>query len=248
MRTDTRALAQSAVSTTLGFFYPEVCSLCRDEAATSQEGFVGARCRAQVQWVRPPFCDRCGLPFVGDITSSFECANCRDLKLHFRYARSAVVAKSVVLEAIHLFKYSRAMWFENFLAGLLAAEAGPVLRGQKKSFIVPVPLHPLKRREREFNQAEVLAARLGEATGIPVNEKLLVRVKATATQTLLRRDERATNMRGAFAAREGVKLNGERVIVVDDVLTTGATTNDCARALREAGAGDVCVWTVARGL
>ncbi len=242
------ALAQSAVETTLGFFYPEVCALCREEEATAREGFVGTRCRKQVQFVRPPFCGRCGLPFVGDITASFECSNCRDMKLYFSSARSAVVARTVVLEAIHLFKYSRALWFENFLAGLLIAEAAPVLRGQKGRFIVPVPLHPLKKREREFNQAEVLAARLGEATGIPVNEKLLHRVKATATQTLLRRDERATNMRGAFAVREGIKLNGERIVLVDDVLTTGATTNDCAQALRSAGAGDVCVWTVARGL
>jgi ComF family protein len=170
------------------------------------------------------------------------------MKLHFHYARSAAVAKTVVLEAIHHFKYSRAMWFENFLAELLVTEAAPVLRGQKKSFIVPVPLHPLKQREREFNQAQVLATRLGKATGISVNEKILKRVKITATQTLLRRNERATNMHKAFATHEDVKLNGESIILVDDGLTTGATTNDCARALRAAGAGDVCVWTVARGL
>jgi competence protein ComFC len=243
-----KTLVQSAVNTTLGFFYPEVCALCHDEEATAQYGFVGPRCRSQVQLVRPPFCQRCGLPFQGDITASFECANCRDMKLYFSYARSAAVAKTVVLEAIHHFKYSRALWFENFLAGLLIAEAAPVLRGQKASYIVPVPLHPLKKREREFNQAETLAARLSEATGIPVNEKLLIRVKATETQTHLRRGARAENMRGAFALREGAQLNGERIVVLDDVLTTGATTNDCARALRAAGAGDVCVWTVARGL
>ena len=248
MRMGTKSLVQNAVSTTLGFFYPEVCALCQDEPATAPQGFVGARCRSAVQFVRPPFCERCGLPFPGDITTSFECSNCRDMTLHFSYARSAAVAKTVVLEAIHHFKYSRALWFEPFLAGLLITEAAPVLRGQKRNFIVPVPLHPLKKREREFNQAEILAARLSEATGIPVNEKLLHRVKATDTQTRLRRDERTENMRGAFAIQDGVKLNGERIVLVDDVLTTGATTNDCARALRAAGAGDVCVWTVARGL
>jgi ComF family protein len=153
-----------------------------------------------------------------------------------------------VLEAIHHFKYSRALWFENFLAGLLIAEAGPILRGQKNSLIIPVPLHPLKKREREFNQAAVLAARLSRATAIPVNEKILARVKPTETQTHLKREQRAVNMRGAFAVRDGVKLNGERIMLVDDVFTTGATTNDCARALRAAGASDVCVWTVARGL
>jgi competence protein ComFC len=243
-----KALVQSAISTTLGFFYPEVCALCMEEAASAADGFVGERCRKQVQLVRPPFCERCGLPYQGGLTTSFECTNCRDVKLYFSYARSAVVAKTVVRDAIHLFKYSQALWFENFLAGLLIAEAAPVLRGQKNSILVPVPLYPVKKRERGFNQAETLAARLSAATKIPLNAELLQRVKATATQTVLRREERATNMREAFAMREGVKLNGERIILVDDVFTTGATTNDCARALRAAGAGDVCVWTVARGL
>ncbi len=243
-----KTLVQSALSTTLGFFYPEVCALCMDEPASLADGFVGERCRKQVQLVRPPFCERCGLPCQGDITTSFECTNCRDMKLHFSYARSAVVAKTVVRDAIHLYKYSQAFWFENFLAGLLIAEAAPVLRGQKNSLLVPVPLYPVKQRERGFNQAETLASRLSAATHIPLNVELLQRVKATATQTVLRREERATNMRGAFAVREGVKLNGERIILVDDVFTTGATTNDCARALRAAGAGEVCVWTVARGL
>jgi competence protein ComFC len=241
-------LAQTALNTTLGFFYPEVCALCKTEPATADEGFVGAECCRQVRFIRPPFCGRCGLPFDGDLTAPFECSNCRELKLYFSSARSAAVARTVVLEAIHHFKYSRALWFENFLAGLLIAETAPVLRGQKGSFIVPVPLHPLKKREREFNQAAVLAARLGRATAIPVNEKILARVKPTETQTHLRREERSANMRGAFAVRDGVKLNGERIILVDDVFTTGATTNECARALRAAGAGDVCVWTVARGL
>lgn len=245
---DTQALIKSTLNTTLGLLYPEVCALCRDEPASAQEGFVGVNCRKQVQFVRPPLCQRCGLPFEGDLTTSFECTNCREMELFFSSARAAVVAKTVVLEAIHHFKYSRALWFENFLAGLLLAEAAPVLRGQKWDFIVPVPLHPLKQREREFNQAELLAARLSKASGIPLNTKLLRRVKATVTQTHLRRDQRATNMRGAFAVRDGIKFNGEKFVVVDDVLTTGATTNECARALQAAGAGDVCVWTVARGL
>jgi ComF family protein len=243
-----RSLVQTVLNTALGFFYPEVCALCKTEPATADDGFVGAECRRQVRFIRPPFCGRCGLPFDGDLTALFECSNCRDLKLYFNSARSAVVARTVVMEAVHHFKYSRALWFENFLAGLLIAEAAPVLRGQKNSFIIPVPLHPLKKREREFNQAAVLAARLSRATAVPVNEKILARVKPTETQTHLKRQERAANMRGAFAVRAGVKLNGERIILVDDVFTTGATTNDCARALLGAGAGDVCVWTVARGL
>jgi competence protein ComFC len=123
-----------------------------------------------------------------------------------------------------------------------------VLREQNWDFIVPVPLYSVKQREREFNQAERLAARLSAATGIPLNSKMLWRIKPTATQTRLTRTERAANMRGAFAVRSDTRLDGERVVLVDDVFTTGATTSACAQVLRAAGAGDVCVWTVARGV
>ncbi len=236
------------INTGLGFFYPEICRLCESERATTADGFVGARCWSQVRFIKPPFCARCGLPFEGDLTTPFECTNCREMELPFCSARSAVVARGVVLEAIHRFKYQRHLWFENFLAGLFLREAVPALRGEPWDLIVPVPLHPLKLREREFNQAGRLAAPLAAALKIPLNTKLLRRVNPTATQTLLTRAERAANMRGAFAVRPGARLNGERVVLVDDVFTTGATTGACARALLGAGAGEVCVWTVARGL
>ena len=232
----------------LGLVYPEISQLCHHHRAAVRDGLVCPHCWSRVRFIRPPFCARCGLPYPGDITTTFECTNCRELELHFSSARSAVVAKTVVLEAIHRFKYSRALWFENFLADLLVREAAPSLRGAGWDFIVPVPLHPLKLREREFNQASRLAAPLARAAGIPVNEKILRRVHFTATQTLLTREQRAGNMKNAFAVRPGLRLEDRRLVIVDDVFTTGATTSACARALRDAGAADVCVWTVARGL
>jgi len=232
----------------LALLYPEVCQLCHAEPATPREGFVGSHCWSQVRFIRPPFCDRCGLPFEGEITDAFECANCQELELQFTSARSAAVAKGVVLEVIHRFKYSRALWFENFLADLLVREAAPILRRQPWDLLVPVPLHPLKEREREFNQSALLARHLSRAINIPGDEQILRRTKPTETQTHLSRDQRATNMKSAFAVRPGASLDGSRIVLVDDVFTTGATTNDCARALRRAGAAEVCVWTVARGL
>ena len=238
---------RSCLDTALGFFYPNVCQFCQTSRATEREGYVCSDCWTQVRFIRKPFCERCGLPFAGDLTTAFECSNCRELELHFSSARSAVVAKTVVLEAIHRFKYSRALWFENFLADLLIREAAPVLRGQNWDALVPVPLHPKKFREREFNQAEILARRLGAAANIRVETKILQRITATATQTLLSRELRAANMAGAFAAAPNT-LAGKKLVVVDDVFTTGATTSACAKALRAAGAAEVCVWTVARGL
>jgi competence protein ComFC len=232
----------------LGFVYPEVCQICGRERATAPEGFVGPACWKHVRFVIPPFCSRCGLPSEGDITTSFECANCRGADLHFRSARAAVVANDFMLDVVHRYKYSRALWFEPFLGELLTRAAVPVLRNEPCDLLVPVPLHPTKRREREFNQAERLAAWLSRATAIPVNNRLVRRVKPTLTQTALTRPQRAENMHGAFALRSRAELHGERVVLVDDVLTTGATTSACARILRSAGAGDVSVWTVARGL
>ena len=233
----------------LAFLYPEVCQICGTERALAAEGFVCPTCWRQVRFIRPPFCARCGLPYEGDITTAFECANCRELELHFSSARSAVAAGGMMLEIVHRYKYKRALWFESFLADLLLREAAPVLGREKWDWIVPVPLYPTKQREREFNQAERLARHLSVATKIPMNARLLKRVEPTRTQTLLTRQERALNVRNAFALRErGRRFCGERMVLLDDVFTTGATTSACARVLRDAGAGEVCVWTVARGL
>ena len=237
-----------ALTDSLNLLYPPVCQLCHERRAKAREGFVCSQCWSHVRFIRAPFCERCGLPFEGDLTTNFVCTNCHDLELYFTSARSAVVAKTVVLEAIHHFKYSNALWFENFLANLLVREAAPMLAQAKWDYIVPVPLHPVKLREREFNQAALLAAHLAHATKIPLNEKFLQRVHPTSTQTLLTREERAANMKNAFAVRRGTKLDGKRIVLVDDVFTTGATTNACAQALQVAGATAVCVWTVARGL
>jgi ComF family protein len=232
----------------LGFVYPDVCQICGHERATKKEGFVCATCWRKVRFIKPPFCDRCGLPFQGAITTTFECDNCREMELHFRAARSAVVANKFLLDIIHLYKYQRALWFEPFLADVLIREAAPVLARERCDLIVPVPLHPAKRREREFNQAERLAACLSRATKIPLNAKLLCRVKPTQTQTHLSRRQRADNMQDAFALRVGINLAGRRVVVLDDVFTTGATTSACAKVLLSAGATEVSVWTVARGI
>lgn len=242
-----QSLLEPWLDSALNFVYPPVCQICEHERSSAAEGYVCAACQEKVRRLTPPFCERCGLPFEGEITGTFDCSNCQDRTLHFRFARSAVIANDLVLEIVHRFKYSGGVWFERFLANALIHEAVPALLAEKWDMIVPIPLHPLKERERQFNQAERLARRLSEAAGLPMNARLVQRVESTATQTMLGRQERAENMRAAFAVRKGQSLSGQKIVLVDDVLTTGATTSSCAMALRKAGAGDVCVWTVARG-
>jgi ComF family protein len=240
-------LVKDFTNTALGLIYPEVCQMCGEERAGRRESYLCEKCTRAVRHIQAPFCQRCGFAFDGSITTPFECSKCREADWAFSYARSAVIARDPVLEVIHRYKYQHAMWFEPFLAQLLINRAGPEIAGW--DCLVPVPLHPTKQREREFNQAERLAVCLSRATGVPVNTRLIRRRVATRTQTLLTREERQENMRRAFAARgRGARLNGERIIVIDDVFTTGATTGACAKVLRAMGAGEVCVWTVARGI
>ena len=239
---------QGGLRAGLGLIYPEVCQLCHKHRAALADGLVCTHCRSEVRYIRPPRCERCGLPFAGAITTQFECTNCKDLELHFSSARSAVISQSVVRDAILRYKYSRSPWFEPFLAGLLVQAAAPHLQAENWDLITPVPLHALKLREREFNQAARLAQHLATASNIPLAENILRRVTPTRTQTALSRTERAKNMHGAFATEKDIRLSGKKIVLVDDVFTTGATTSACARALRKAGAADVCVWTVARGL
>jgi competence protein ComFC len=239
---------KSWLNASVGFLYPEVCQLCGAARATPADGFVCGGCRSEVRFIQQPFCERCGRPYEGEITTRFQCPNCRELAPHFRSARSAVAARDKVREAIHRYKYQRAFWFEPFLAELLIRAARPELAKEKWDLIVPVPLHPAKQRVREFNQAEQLADRLSAATHIPVNKRLVRRVLPTRTQTLLSRAERMANVRNAFAMRDSRRLAGERIVLLDDVFTTGATTDAVAKVLLVAGAGEVCVWTVARGI
>jgi ComF family protein len=233
----------------LTFLYPGVCQHCHENRAERRDGYVCPACWRNVRFIVPPLCDRCGLPFDGAISDVFECGNCREMDLSFCRARSAVAAKGMVLEIIHRWKYQRALWFEPFLSSLLLREAAPALRDEQWDLLVPVPLHPIKQSEREFNQADHLARHLSEAANLPSRSGLIRRITPTRTQTQLSRKERSANMQGAFAAGPCIDhARGKRIVLVDDVMTTGATTSACAEVLRAAGASEVCVWTVARGL
>jgi ComF family protein len=114
--------------------------------------------------------------------------------------------------------------------------------------VVPVPLHPVRQREREFNQAERLGRMLADALAVPLRLDLVRRRSATSSQTRLSRNERAENVRNAFEPRVTQRIDGTRWVVVDDVLTTGATTDAVAATLRQLGAAEVVVWTFARGV
>ena len=237
-----KELAEAA----LHFVYPAVCQICHAARAEAAGGFICPTCRENVRPVEPPFCGKCGLPFSGSIDTDFECANCAEMKLRFDFARGAVRANDLIRDVVHRFKYQRHLWFEPFLGELLVAAAADELRGEAWDALVPVPLHSVKLREREFNQADRIARHLARATDLPISNKTLVRNAPTQTQTELSRQERQANVKRAFALHPQADVHGHSFILIDDVLTTGATTSACAAVLKKAGAARVGVWTVAR--
>ncbi len=151
-------------------------------------------------------------------------------------------------DCILRFKYQREMYFGPHLVDWLQIAARRWIDWREVDAIVPVPLHPRKQRQREFNQAEYLADALGKALNIAVVKRRLRRVKDTSTQTKLSAEARARNMRGAFTVRNNTAFTGKRLVLLDDVFTTGATLDSCAKALRSAGAREVVALAVARGV
>ena len=231
----------------LALIYPEVCQLCRDEPAQPADGYVGTDCLEKMKPIEAPFCRRCGQPFEGEITGEFECTNCREMKLRFEFARGVMRGSAEMMDAVQRFKYQQALWLEPLFRRLFAEMAVEQIRSWRGDCLVPVPLHPVRFRERGFNQAETLCRNLSRDTGLMVLTRAVKRIRVTRTQALLSRGERLANMRGAFAPTK-MNLNDKRVVLVDDVLTIGATTNECAAACLKAGAAAVCVWTLARAL
>lgn len=226
--------------------YPGVCSLCGDGVPGG--ACLCRDCAAGLPGLAERHCATCGEDFDGDPPAGFSCPNCHDQRFAFDFARPALRRSEGALELVHELKYGRRLELGRELAGLAArAFEDPRLDEARASGwpLVPVPLHPSRRRWRHFNQAEEIARPLGRLVGLPVAHALR-RVRRTVAQTRLTRAERQRNLRGAFEPARGWRP-GEGAVLVDDVFTTGSTGHECARVLRRAGAQKVVVVTVMRG-
>lgn len=234
---------REVVSAIGSLFFPAHCAGC---SAAVAEGFFCPGCLRQIHQVPAPFCQVCSQPYAGDM-EEFVCSNCRGRAFHFHYAVAVMHSRGVTRELIHRFKYGGELWLIEILGEFLSRGLGDArLTGWPIDGLVPVPLHPLRKREREFNQAELLARELSRRGKLPVFD-ILRRLRYTVTQTHFDRDHRMQNLRDAFELRQNAVVQGKHLLLVDDVLTTGSTLDECARVLLEAGAESVRALTLARG-
>lgn len=190
------------------------------------------------------FCRSCRTPFATPypLDEDGRCGLCRAGLNQFDSAYAYSSYDGAMRELIHLFKYDRVRPLATVLGGFLSAA---LPREERFDMLVPMPLHWVRRWRRGFNQSYLLARDLARRTGIPVANALRRR-RSTASQASLSRAARRRNVRGAFELRRGVDARGLRVLLLDDVLTTGATANACAAVLKRAGASSVAVLTLAR--
>lgn len=230
--------------------FPAVCPVCHARSDDRRRRpFCGA-CWAALPLLAGPGCPICGQRFVG-LAEGLRCDACRRDPPPFDCARAVGAYRDGLRAAIHALKYARRPAVAVPLADLLA-EAGPRLlpaaADGRPAFdaLVPMPLHPARTAERGFNQAELLAVPCAAAWGRPLCARALVRTRPTRPQTELDADARRANVARAFAVRRPGEVTGRRLLLVDDVLTTGATAGAAAGALRESGAAAVGVLVLAR--
>jgi ComF family protein len=226
--------------------YPRVCAGCGGRVGDAT-GHLCWDCQAALPFVRQPYCLHCGDPVEGRVDEAFTCQWCDELQPAFDYARSVVRYRGPVQRMIQEFKYHAAHHVAPDLVRLLAAglptapEFGPL------DALCCVPLHRRKQRQRGYNQSALLAQGLAKELKLPFLRRALARIRPTDTQTHLTANERITNVRGAFAVRRPAAVAGKALLLIDDVMTTGATVAEVARVLKKSGAAKVCVLTVARG-
>jgi ComF family protein len=237
---------RAGATAALDLMLPPRCLACH--GAVARQGALCARCWSGLQFLGDPQCLSCGLPFDFDPGEPSRCGGCMRRPPPFDKARAALAydeaSRPLLLGFKHADRTHAAPPFGQWLA-----RAALDLLGETE-VIVPVPLHRWRLVRRRYNQAALLAHALGRARGLPVEADLLVRRRATPSQAGRSRLARQRNVQGAFAVRpgRGGAIRGRRVLLVDDVLTTGATVAECARVLNRAGAGAVDVVTLARVL
>lgn len=227
--------------------YPRRCPVCsrsaRQESSLSFD--ICRDCWQSIAFNTPPFCAACGRHLDAPVDGTL-CGNCRSALPGFDRAFSPCVYDGPVKKLIHALKYGGKDYLCQPLCSLLVDFIREYrLPVHEIDGIVPIPLYPNRRREREFNQAQLLADGISRAYGLPLLAQALARTRPTRRQTGLSPAQRRENMRGAFRVEQPQAVRGRRLMIVDDVLTTGSTAGNAALALKEAGSIYCLVLTIA---
>ncbi len=230
----------------LDIMYPRHCFACDKSLHEEKNTYICESCLGMIEATEAKRCSKCGLKLGPGITSSGKgCHGCKNTNLKFEKSFFVSDHTDPVRALIHQFKYKKHMCLAIPLGSLLIN-----LLHQKTideiDFVVPVPLHWKKKRERGFNQSELMAKKICKILSIPISINNLFRVKNTLSQTQLSRTQRQNNVKGAFKVKNPEMFYQQNVLLVDDVLTTGMTASECVKSLENAGTNKVFLIALAR--
>jgi len=240
---------RTALGALASLIVPAPCRICGQQLETISRIPVCQLCLGALRPLPAPLCQQCGRPFPSAwaaMTTRPLCQLCRRGVYSFDQARSYGAYDDAMVRAIVLLKYHAVEPLGGWFARRLAERMETWFAGSNVQLVVPVPLHPSRLRERGYNQAELIARPLAKRLGLPMRPYLLVRTKPRPNKLKLTRRERWLTVRGAYATRQGSRVDKARILLVDDVFTTGATLDACAQALRKAGAERIVAVTAAR--
>lgn len=241
-------MLRSFIHGLVDIIYPRNCLICKInlKGISNIDNLVCSQCWQKFKRNLPPFCRSCGRQLKKINFTQHICSSCVRKKLNFDRAFSPCVYEGAVKELIHQFKYKGKDYLGNTLGGLMVEFIKEYnLPMDYIDFIVPMPLHKTRLREREFNQAEILASYIAHEFKKNLLVKNLIRHRPTKTQTELEEKERFLNVKGSFLLKDGECLKGKNILLIDDVLTTAATSSEAAHTLKDAGTGMVLVLTLA---
>lgn len=235
-----------AANGVMDFFLPSLCIVCDDRVDSSKSGFsfICQSCLEKMECVELPMCPICGFPQLNTISGKY-CKHCPPRPLYFDICRGAVLYNEVAAEIIKALKYSRITSIANWMGNLMFLRLETLLSFDV-DLVTVVPLHYQRELNRGFNQSELVARRLCQLKGWKFAPETLCRVRATRKQSELSEEDRARNVRDAFEVPNPDIINGKNVMLIDDVFTTGSSSNECARMLRSAGAHRIIIYTFAR--
>jgi len=242
-------MIKAAFDSLLNFFFPARCKICLHPLRSYQEKYVCDRCFSQIEIVSC-YCQKCGLPLSPSFAEVENplCKDCQKRRRQFHLARSATPFFGSIRECIHLFKYSKKMGLSKPLGDLMLKALFSFWPDLEIDLILPVPLHPDKEDSRGFNQAHLLSKQISKGLNLPVVRGNLQRIVNTASQTSLSPKERLKNVKGAFKIKRPEALAKKKILLIDDVFTTGATVEECSRILKAAGVKEINVFTLARAI
>jgi ComF family protein len=232
----------------LDIVFPPLCHACKEFIPDAGDLHLCTGCRGEVHVVSSPLCTVCGIPFATPGGIDHPCGACLATHPRFAAARAAVLFDGVARDLIHRFKYDKKVHLARPLTHLATETLTSFAVSAGAEILIPVPLHRRRLRERGFNQAVLLGRPLSKTWGIPLVVDNLKRIRWTEPQVTLSAAEREANVRGAFDLVNPAAVRGKKIVLLDDVYTTGSTVAECSRVLRQAGAEGVYVITVARAV